>query len=239
MIDLPELPLFKKMSPEDIHATERMWQALWHNFIRNKGTTALTYWAEQFSSPMTFNGVLYSLRDMVSTQVIPNRNWAEVWLNEDYLLSRFTQQEIALFRQQNKLAEYTPEFVSSRAASLVKTTAGIARTGLFRAGFRDAADTQFYYDTSALKKHKAGVIRNTVKGMAKMRLRMPQIEMDEASYDSVAALIVEKIADEAELYTLEGNVSDSRGRAIKGCLKKVANPIGFKDFRSLLVIPNP
>lgn len=239
MIDLPEIELMDRMMDEDLLAYERFWDALWANYVRNKGTTSLVYWMEQFSDPMMFNGVLFTLQDLVKTVVIPERNWAEVQLDEEALERRFGVEALIEFRKDNKLSKYTPEFKESRRANLTKTMDGFKKTGLLRKGFAAAANTQFYYDVGMLQEHKEAVIRETNKGMRKMRDRMPEMPMDEASYDAVATRIVEQLAEEPELMTMEGNVSDSRGRAIKGALRKVANPIGYKCFRALLTIPHP
>lgn len=217
-------------------AIGEFWIALWVAYVRNKGTTSLPYWAEKVGCPRVFNATLYILAPYIITEVIPQRNWGEVRLNENTLLQRFDQQTLVEYRRDSKYSSYTPKFVVNTEDDLVRVGGAVQRTGLVREGFAQASTTQYYYDTEMLRKYQDGVVRNTVKGMRKVR-EMFDFPIDEASYDSIAADIVENIAANPQLYTQEGHVSDSRGRSIKRSLKRVANPIGYKDFRALLTIP--
>ena len=87
-----------------------------------------------------------------------------------------------------------------------------------------------------MEEYKEHIVRNTNKGMTKMREQY-NVSVDDASYDNICEAIIEHMIDHQEMYSQGNSFSDSRGRAIKESLGKVANPIGFKDFRSLLTIP--
>lgn len=238
LLALPEVDVLKKnMSEEMLPLVHQLWNALWVNYVRNKGSTSLIYWSEKFEDPIIFNKVLIILKDYVTAAVIPERNWAQVSLNETTLLANhFTEDQLIQYRKTHKYRTYIPKFKESEEDSLVRIKGKVQETGLIREGFAKAANTQYYFDNQALTRHMEAVIRNTNKGMTKMR-ETHSLPMDDASYDQVSTRIVEHIAKTPELYTQGISYIDSRGRAIKESLKYVTNPIGFKDFRALLTIP--
>ncbi len=237
LLDLPHFDLLcSHFSEQDLDTTERFWNSLWANYIRNKGSTSLPFWAEQFSNPVTFNQLLIIWKNYINSVVVPERSWAEVSLNEETLLKQFSMSDLTKYRKEYKLKRYLPQAKPSVAAKLVRSQGEIKKTGLVRSGFRKAANSQYYYDTIHLNKHKQMVINNTTKSMRKLRQTM-DIDMDDAAYDMISTDIVEYLAVNPFIMTQGNSFSDSRGRAIKESLGKVANPIGFKDFRSLIVIP--
>jgi hypothetical protein len=238
MLDLPLVGTLEKNLDEDQMAiVERLWFGLWAVYTRNKGSTSLIYWTEKLGCSNAMNKVLIILKDYIVSDVIPERNWAQIALNEDMLLSIFTQQNLIDYRADLKFDNYLLRFKTSNKDSLVKHKGKIAKTGLVREGFMKSGHTQYYYDTAMLTQHKAEIIKNTNKGMSKIRQTHKNIVVNEASYDVVAEKIVDHLAETPELFTQGISYIDSRGRAIKESLKYVANPIGYKDFRALLTIP--
>lgn len=238
LVDLPHKEQLEKfLDREDMKFAKHFWSSLWSNYVRNKGTTSLPYWVEQMGDAKKFNGLLYVLRDWITTVVIPERNWAEAQLNETKLLNLFDEETLVQYRKSNKYSKYVPAFTETYTPTKVRVNGKLEETGLERHGFAKAAMTQYYYDTETLTKYLDGVIANTVKGMRKMREQY-DFAVDDASYDIVASEIVTGLSQRPVMFTQEGNVSDSRGRAIKASLAKVANPIGYKDFRALIVIPS-
>lgn len=237
MLDIPEVEVLEKnLTTDQIKTAERFWDALWTTYVRNKGTTSLIYWAEQMQDPIAMNKMLIILKDWVISDVVPERNWAQVQLNEDKLLTVFTESMLVEHRQELKFKKYVPTFKVSEEADLVRSNGVVSKTGLVRTGFMKSGQTQYYYDVEMLRKYREGVIQNVNKGMIKMR-ESHKLELDDASYDQVAEGIVDYLSKEPELFTQGISYIDSRGRAIKESLKYVANPIGYKDFRSLLTIP--
>jgi len=82
---------------------------------------------------------------------------------------------------------------------------------------------------------------NIVKGMHKAKelgkLNDPYFA-DEANFEHIAKFALDHYMKDGT-YTLEANISDSRGRSIYKALKRLANPIANKDFRAMLVMRNP
>jgi hypothetical protein len=238
MLDLPLVgTLEKNIDEEQLEIVEKLWTGLWAAYTRNKGSTSLIYWTEKIGCSNAMNKVLIILKDYITADVIPERNWAQVSLNEDTLLSIFTQEELIGYRADLKFENYLLRFKTSAKDSLVKHKGKVSKTGLVREGFMKSGHTQYYYDTEMLLRHRDEVIKNTNKGMTKVRQAHKNIVVNEASYDVVAEKIVDHLAENPELFTQGISYIDSRGRAIKESLKYVANPIGYKDFRALLTIP--
>lgn len=240
VLDLPSQQEFTNMLDEyNYNAANRMWNSLWSAYLKHKAPINLTYWAEQFTCPKVFNGVLISLCNLgwVESHSIPERNWAEALLVEHKLLNYVSPTELAHIRATKKIVKYLPVFKESKFSNLVKVNKKVKQTGLVREGFMLSGNTQYYFDSIKLKQYQSAVTHNVVKGMEKVRQKYPNMLTDEASYDSISAEIVQLIVDQPDIYTQGTSYLDSRGRAIKESLSKVANPIGFKDFRALLTIP--
>lgn len=236
---LPNYDQFITLFGFDASNVSRMFKAAWQAYLLNKGSINLTYWAEQFQTVLHFNNALKVLSDnnWLETHSIPARNWAEALIPEDKLLSYVTPDELSHVRASKKFARYMPENLVSEVFNLTKQNGRTRNTGLVRYGLKASASSVFMYDTDYLAKYQDTIILNTNKGMQKVRDFYPEMHSDEASYDTVSTAIVEALTSNPSTYSMGNNYSDSRGRAIKEGLSKVANPIGYKDFRALLVIP--
>lgn len=234
---IPNLDIVEKnLTEEQCKVAEQLWSSLWACYIRNKGTTSGVYWLEQFADPVAFNVFLMIQKDWIISHAIPERNWASLELNEKQLLTEFTEQELLAVRTDRKYSKYIPKFKESTASNLVRQNGVVKDTGLVREGFARAANSQYFYDTPYLIKYEHDVKAETTKGMAKLREQMPNLVFDDASYDAISAGVVDELKT-PKLLTQGKSYIDSRGRAIKESLKYVANPIGYKVFRSLVTIP--
>lgn len=239
-LTLPNFNAFvSNFGKEEADTANNMFKAAWYSYLLNKGSISLTYWAEQFNSMKVFNLVLkvMSKNSWLTSHSIPARNWAEAQMNENKLLEYVTPDELAHVRASRKFTKYIPEDLESKIHNLTKQNGKVRNTGLIRYGLKASAASKFMYDTNYLDKYKEAIILNTTKGMQKVREKFPEMASDEASYDAVSAAIIEELSGNPSTYSMGNNFSDSRGRAIKQGLSKVANPIGYKDFRALLVIP--
>lgn len=218
---------------------ERMFISMWHAYLHSKSAVSLAYWSKEFEHPVEFNQALKVLSDSnwIISHSIPARNWAEAELNEDKLLQFVSVEELADVRAKFKFAKYLPCFMESKHATLTRMNGKVKRTGLTRYGLKASASSPFQYDVDYLSKYEDTIIQNTNKGMQKVRNQFPDMRSDSASYDAIATSIVEHLTINPETYTMGSNYSDPRGRSVKEGLSKVFNPIGYKDARSLLVIP--
>lgn len=213
------------------------WDAIWKNYLRKQDTNGI-FWYEKLGR-VPYNALVRALcqHGWITSNSLPGRKWASVELNTDKLLEFVTVDELQQIKANHQYQKYLLDFKQPRAATLVRQNGKTKRTGLVRTGFRDAGATQFGYDMTKLKEYETAVKLNLTKSMDKIRNDYPEMQCDSASYDNVSCGIFDWHSEnELEVFTTGENLNDSRGRAISQCLKKVANPISMKDFRSALVI---
>lgn len=217
-----------------------MFHSLFFNYIKNKGKVSIPYWYDRFNDDRAFNTFLKHLSKSgwVTTKVEPNRNWAEMWLNEAKLLQFVTRDELINIRKSFKLEKYKlNKKTSIGSAETTKIGKEKIKTGIKRPGFAKAGQTKFQYDIPAILRHQNVIEQNLTKSMDKLALDY-DLFIDGADYSSVSKAVLQYHIDNPDLiFTTGNNLNDSRGRAISSALGKVFNPIGNKDARSLLVIP--
>lgn len=230
MKGMPEFDLIKQFC-----------NALWNNYIKNPNyLTAIPYWYDKFQNEMNFRKALIALGKggWINSTCSYAASWGQVQLNEDKLLEYCEKEELNHVRAKFKYSKYALEFKDSIYTNVTKLGNEFTDTGLERVGFAMAGNTQFGFDTRYLTKYKEAICMNFTKGMDKVREYYPEMPSDEASYDSVSVGVLDLYeSNPEELYTTGENVSDSRGRAISSSLRKIGNPIGYKDMRALLVVP--
>lgn len=239
-IDLPNISKFiTAIGKHHTETAEHMFKAMWYNYLKNKGSISLTYWADKFNNPAVFNTILMALSNAgwIISHSIPARNWAEAELNEDKLLKYLTVAELESVRAYYKHRKYTLKDEESTKSSLTRLNGKIRRTGLIRQGFMEAGNTRFKFDKSYMTKYAQPIQLNLTKSMDKIAELWPELRHDKASYDTISIEMLEYYLNSNEEFTRGNNVNDSRGRAISGCLDKIGNPISSKDMRSLIVIP--
>ena len=239
-LDLPNYQAFvDAIGPDMANLADKLFQALWYQYLKDKGTINSTYWSARFNNPFVFNQVTMSLSKSgwLISHAIPARNWAEMHLNEDKLLEFVTQDDLEQIRAFNKHRQYLPTHELSTVDNLTRINGRTKHTGLIRTGFMKAGNSQYKYDTQMMQDYKFIVQSNLTKSMDKIAELHPNLRHDRASYDTISIDIFNHLVQSPDaVYTRGNNYSDSRGRAISSALSKVANPISCKDMRSLLII---
>ena len=238
-LDLPNYQAFvSAIGPEMANLADKLFQALWYQYLKDKGTINSTYWSSRFNNPFVFNQVIMSLSKAgwLISHAIPARNWAEMHINEDKLLEFVSQQDLEQIRAFNKHRQYLPTHELSTIDNLTKINGKSKSTGLIRTGFMKAGNSQYRYDTQMMQDYSLIIQANLTKSMDKIAQLHPNMRHDRASYDTISIEIFDHLVQSDETYTRGNNYSDSRGRAISSALSKVANPISQKDFRALLII---
>lgn len=224
------------------HFTElsvRMFEAMWHHYLLNKGSISLPYWSQKFANAKIFNLILRELSNTgwIICETIPSRNWSEAKLNEDKLLEFVTMKQLEGIRAYHKFKKYMLTNEEATKDNLTKINGKIRDTGLKRPGFAKTSKTKFQFDTDTIREYYDIIVEEVNKGMHKVRQFYPEMRTDTASYDSISTTIVDYIINSNETYSSGQFYSDSRGRNISGMLDKVFNPIGFKVARACLLIP--
>ena len=238
-LDLPNYQAFvSAIGPEMANLADKLFQALWYQYLKDKGTINSTYWSSRFNNPFVFNQVIMSLSKAgwLISHAIPARNWAEMHINEDKLLEFVSQQDLEQIRAFNKHRQYLPSMELSTIDNLTRINGKSKSTGLIRTGFMKAGNSQYRYDTQMMQDYSFIIQANLTKSMDKIAQLHPSMRHDRASYDTISIEIFDHLVQSNETYTRGNNYSDSRGRAISSALSKVANPISQKDFRALLII---
>ena len=238
-LDLPNYQAFvSAIGPEMANLADKLFQALWYQYLKDKGTINSTYWSSRFNNPFVFNQVIMSLSKAgwLISHAIPARNWAEMHINEDKLLEFVSQQDLEQIRAFNKHRQYLPTHELSTIDNLTCINGKSKSTGLIRTGFMKAGNSQYRYDTQMMQDYSLIIQANLTKSMDKIAQLHPNMRHDRASYDTISIEIFDHLVQSNETYTRGNNYSDSRGRAISSALSKVANPISCKDMRSLLII---
>lgn len=217
----------------------RMFEAMWHHYLLNKGSISLPYWSQKFANAKIFNLILRELSNTgwIICETIPSRNWSEAKLNEDKLLEFVTMKQLEGIRAYHKFKKYMLTNEEATKDNLTKINGKIRDTGLKRPGFAKTSKTKFQFDTDTIREYYDIIVEEVNKGMHKVRQFYPEMRTDTASYDSISTTIVDYIINSNETYSSGQFYSDSRGRNISGMLDKVFNPIGFKVARACLLIP--
>jgi hypothetical protein len=239
-LELPGKDKFEQHLGEEVaDLVNKLWGAIWHNFLNQEAAINSTAWYDKFKDPQIFNVVVMSLSKAgwVVSYSIPERNWAEIILNVDHVLSFVTEAELQHVRATYKFSQYRLRATVSKTADKVRLNGKTVKTGLVRNGFMKAGNTTFSYDLEMLSKYKTEIGLNLTKSMDKIRNDWPDMRADESAYDAISLDVMEYILEKPRKYTRGECVADSRGRAISSSLGKVANPISSKDFRALLVLP--
>lgn len=237
-ITLPNYQGFKEAIGDDAGVADSMFQAMWHNYLKDKGSISLTYWHSKYSNPASLNIVLKSLSKAgwVESHSIPARNWAEASIREEKLLEYLTPDQLQSVRAHHKFSKYKLDRHTAVSNDKVRLNGKTRRTGLIRDGFMQASNVEYKYDTTTLADYKDAVQANLTKSMDKIAQLYPEMVLDRASYDTISCDILQYHLDTDLVMSNGQNSIDSRGRCIQGNLNKVANYVSCKDFRASLVI---
>ena len=239
-----EIPEIQGLNKEDKEVTYALVNSLVHRYLHNSGSTSLLYWLDKFSSQREGTIVTMALaKDGIIVTSVAKKNYAEVMINEDYLLQQYSKEELIELQRKTLLNKYKPveEAPTSIIAGSchVKLPNGVQVTGLSRFGFAKCSQHKFKYDINMLIDNYDRVTRSVTKSMKKMeeQLGYSLVNEEGLDYESISKLVVDYVIDSDKEYSLGKLTLDSRGRAIYKCLKKVFNPISNKYARSLVVTP--
>lgn len=234
------LPMPYKLKEKSDENIDRMWDALWRAFMSGTITTSTTYWYDQVNRPSRFNKFLKAASDegWINSLVLPNRHWGEISLNKSKLLEFVPNDTLIKIRRFSNFKKYSlSKNTNIEPDNNTRQNGKVSDTGISRPGFAKCGSAEFKYDTDVMFKYRDAIILNVNKSMIKVHEKHEDIEIDGADYMSISTEIVDKHIYVEDTYTLGANYNDSRGRAISSALRKVFNPIGFKDARALLVAP--
>lgn len=243
-LPLPNRDLFiAEFGTSFVAKLEGLWHSLWHHYCANphQSSTSAISWAEEFgvAHHREYLAALNALQSAGWIVMDTTENWSSVRLNELALLKFVSPEELEDVRFSKRFHKYLPvaTFSHNNGIARVRINGKPSELTMYRPGMERGSQSPFYFDREALTANFEDVVGEVNKGMDKVLTRYPELSKDEANYGNVSREIVAYLAEEPLLCNLQYNDVDSRGRAIKGGLRKVFNPIGFKVARALVVIP--
>jgi hypothetical protein len=236
----PEVNLaYAKLTADD-NSNDHILNALEWHWVNGNSPMSTPYWADKVGHK-NLDDFIYALSQAgwVVSKADARAKWGEFYLNQAKIDTYLTQEEQRVYKTKARVSKYTMRHVDNLTPDLVKTADGIQATGLVRKGFAKCSNQPFKLDIAPLVKYYDAILANLTKSMDKIMVKYPTIKQDSTNYAVISKELLDHyIFHEDTVYNLEGNVSDSRGRAIYNGIRRVGNPISNKDFRSCLVVPN-
>lgn len=212
----------------------------WH-WVNGNQPLSVPYWSNKVGAT-NIDNFIYALSEAgwVISKANARRRWGEFSLNQAMIDKHLSREQQLQYKTKARINKYAMRNVENLAVDQVKTASGVRPTGLIRKGFAKCANQQFQLDVVPLVKYYDAVLANLTKSMDKVIQKYPTIVLDETNYKVISKELLDYyIFHNNNLYTMEGNTSDSRGRAIYNALARVGNPIACKDIRACLVVPQP
>lgn len=207
---------------------DQFWSNVWHNFLREKTVSTLT-WLESSGNSQLFNTLLTHLCRSGWLSSYVEMNYAWLTLNETKLLQWLTKDELTNVIFKYKFLKYRLTKTKSTLNNIVQINKEHRPTGLIRDGFMKAGNNIFWYDIKYLKKYIEPIAKNVKKGL--------RGSTKDITYQEIVDELIHWYSLETNDYTLGNCRLDSRGRSIFNCSKKVFNPVSCKDARALLICP--
>lgn len=223
----------------NIVENEHILNALEWHWVNGNSAMSTPYWADKVGHK-NLDNFIYALSESgwLVSKANARAKWGEFNLSQTMIDKHFSREEQLTYKVKARTAKYAMRFKENLTTDKVKTADGIKTTGLIREGFAKCSNQPFKLDVAPLVKYYDAILLNLTKSMDKIMVKYPTIKLDDSNYAVISKELLDfYIFHEGKEYNLEGNTSDSRGRAIYNGIKRVGNPISNKDFRSCLVVP--
>ena len=213
----------------DYENTMEFWEDLWHSFLRESHLSTEVY-MDKFNDSNVFNSLLMLLSNYGWIISEVESNYGFIKLQEDKILKWISKEELKEIRLKYRTNKYKLRSKDKYIDNLVKVQGSYQKTGLVREGFATIMNNKFSYDLEFMEEYLEEIANNLLKGLVE--------DNKQVSYEEITFELLGLIGESNNSYCVERNISDSRGRAIFQCQKRIANPISSKDMRALMVIPS-
>ena len=223
----------------NIDNNEELLNALEWHWVNGNQPMSTPYWSNKVGA-VNLDNFIYALSEAgwIISKANARRKWGEFSLNQAMIDKHLSREQQLQYKTNARINKYAMRYVENHQTDLVKTASGVRATGLVREGFAKCANQPFQLDVAPLVKYYDAILANLTKSMDKVIQKYPTISMDETNYKVISKELLDYyIFHHDNVYSMEGNVSDSRGRAIYNALSRVGNPIACKDIRACLVVP--
>lgn len=222
----------------DLNNNQQLLNALEWHWVNNQPLST-PYWAEKLGHE-TLDKFIYAMSEAgwVISKANARAKWGEFHLNQAMIDKHIDRATQLAYRTKVKVAKYKMRYKENLVDNLTRTPLGVRDTGLKRAGMSKSANQPFKLEVSMLAKYYDAISLNLTKSMDKVMAKWPSVKEDSANYATISRELLDYyIFHPEEEYNMEGNISDSRGRAIYNGLRRIGNPISNKDFRACLIVP--
>lgn len=207
---------------------------IWNRLIRcllEEKDIPTTLLIKESNNPEYMSEFIYTMCNLEYLESRIDLGYARCYLNKDKFLKKLhiTEEEFIKLIQDYKYHKYLMRNIKSYENNLTKSLNHTTNTGLIRNGFLKASNHTFRYDTRYIKKYLPYITRHLWKGLSSTT--------KDVSYQEIIETILKYSSMSNSEYTLEQCITDSRGRAIFQCVKRIFNPIASKDARSIIICP--
>ena len=229
---------YAKLTADD-NSNEHILNAMEWHWVNGNSPMSTPYWADKVGHT-NLDNFIYGLSQAgwIVSKANARAKWGEFYLNQAKIDKYLTQSEQTAYKVKARINKYSMKYKENLVTDKVKTAAGVQATGLIRKGFALCSNQPFQLDIAPLAKYYDAVLANLTKSMDKIMVKYPSIKLDESNYAVISKELLDfYIFNDKNIYNMEGNISDSRGRAIYNGIRRVGNPISNKDFRACLVVP--
>lgn len=217
-------------NPEkDINNLQDFWEDLIYSYL-NESNLCTTVYMDRFEDENLFNGILYLFSKLGIINSDVSVNYGTITMLDSFIERYLTKEELRELRMKYKLGKYVPRSTSSYVDNLVLVNKKLTKSGLVRKGFAKIYQNRFSYDVNTMEKYLTEITNEILKGNIQ--------STKDLTYEEVVIELLAIISSNAKMYTTEKSYSDSRGRSIFQCQKRVFNPVSHKTARALLIIPS-
>lgn len=216
--------------PEFRFTLDNIFQTIWNNYLMEKKTCTLTQLEKLGEeNAMIFNKFIKKLCDngWIISHIEANYGYLDI--NEEKLLSVIDRETLHEVKFAHRFVKYRMRDSYSDIKYKAKSQNEIYTASFEREGFMKAGNHVFKYDIEMLEKYIYAIADNVLKGMDTETTK-------NISYEEVVCELMGYYVGKDNSYTMETNISDSRGRAVHQCTKRILNPIASKDARALMKV---
>lgn len=217
------LPVIETFDEEYYHTMNNIVELVWYNHLVGKNTCSTTQ-IEKLGDVKIFNKFVRRLSET---------GWIESDVNANFAFLTIPKGKIPKEEETNltidaKFGKYKLTNYPTTLVNKAKRGNKYYKAKFKREGFKLAGNFQYSFDTDVLIDNLEEIAEDCMKDLP--------VAIADVSYQDMISIILEYYTMANEWYNLEDNISDSRGRAIFQCTKRIFNPIGFKTARALMKI---
>lgn len=220
----------------DSDFTQSLLRTMENNLVFNNNQTGLVKFAKV--NPQELSLLTFQLHKLGVATTTVSRNYNNISFNRELL----DQAELSKYIRDRKIAKYSLRLDTTEyPTNLTKVNGQLRDIGLTRNGFAKVAKMPFSYDTQYLAKYRRPILQTMIKSITKSVEKgfiTDKFFDTESNYMEMANLMLDHyIANPTASYNLERNLGENRGRSNFKGIKRIGNPIAYKDFRACMVVP--